>query len=627
MVYGSSTSSEKLNQPQRPRCILVAILGLWFLVRACQADGRPLAARMSAKKRSNDIIDMQKPKIFVLGLDSATWDLMRPWIDEGHLPNLAKLVAQGVSGKLDSAIPPLTPPAWTSFMTGKNPGKHGIFHFLEPQPGSYAMRYANAGSRRSQTIWQLLSKGGCSIGSINVPFTYPPEEVNGFQISGMDTPSEKSAFIFPQSLREELERTIGPLSLELRFLGAMTSDEKHQKALDEMEALDNQWTKLGLYVLEHHTADVMMLTYMSIDTVQHHFWHYMDPQHFLHDPAGAEKFRDAIRGVYQRLDRAVGEFISRLPEETVVFVVSDHGGGPVSDRVVYLNRYLAQLGLLKYRADSKSGLQSIRQKIVRGVYRLIRGSLSSSQKKALANLFPKLREKFEGAYTSYANIDWSATKAYCSEVLASPPSIWINRKGSKPHGIVDDSEYEDLVTFITGKLRELKDPRTGEPVIPHIYRRDEVFQGPYASEAADLILDWWSKNAFSSSPSFPEDSDKPPLVVRERQPMKESEWAGTHRLEGVLIARGEPVKKGTEISGARLMDMAPTLLYLAGQKIPSDMDGKVLLDLFDPAFVQANPVQYEEVSDTSQGGDQGAAYSAEEAAAVEERLKALGYIE
>ena len=109
--------------------------------------------------------------------------------------------------------------------------------------------------------------------------------------------------------------------------------------------------------------------------------------------------------------------------------------------------------------------------------------------------------------------------------------------------------------------------------------------------------------------------------------MKESEWAGTHRLEGVLVARGGPVKKGAEISGARLMDMAPTLLYLAGQKIPSDMDGKVLLDLFEPAFVQANPVQYEEVSGENQGGGQGAVYSAEEAAAVEERLKALGYID
>src|ERR1700745_805664 len=140
---------------------------------------------------------MAEPKIVIIGLDSATGDLIRPWADQGLLPNLRKISENGVSGELESAIPPLTPPAWTSFMTGKNPGKHGIFHFLEPQPGSYAMRYANAGSRRSPTIWQLLSSAGRNVGTVNVPFTYPPEQIQGFQISGMDTPSEKSPFIHP----------------------------------------------------------------------------------------------------------------------------------------------------------------------------------------------------------------------------------------------------------------------------------------------------------------------------------------------------------------------------------------------------------------------------------------------
>jgi predicted AlkP superfamily phosphohydrolase/phosphomutase len=570
---------------------------------------------------------MKKPKIFIIGLDSATWDLMRPWMAQGHLPNLSGLISNGVSGSLESAIPPLTPPAWTSFMTGKNPGKHGIFHFLEPQPGTYAMRYSNAGSRRTQTIWRLLSQAGTSVGTVNVPFTYPPEQVDGFQISGMDTPSEKSAFIYPLSLREEMERALGPISLELRYLGAMSSDEKHQKALDEMEKLDQQWTNVGQYLLEKHPADVMMLTYMSIDTVQHHFWHYMDPQHFLHDPVSAKKFSNAILNVYQRLDQAVGEFVKRLPEETTIMIVSDHGGGPVSDRVVYLNRYLAQLGLLKYLENKQSGIAKLKQKLVRTLYRVIRSSLSSSQKKMLANLFPALRERFEGAYTSFANIDWSQTKAYCSEVLASPPSIWINLKGSKPSGIVEESEYEGLLTTITQKLEELKDPRTGEQVIPRIYRRDEVFQGPYAGEAPDLILDWWSKNAFASSPSFPEEGDKPPLYIRERHPMKEPEWAGTHRYEGILIVKGGPTKKGGQISGARLMDMGPTLLYLAGEKIPSDMDGRVLTDLFEPEFVARHPVQYDQVQGDGSTGGEGSTYSAEDAALVEERLKALGYIE
>src|SRR5882757_372891 len=122
---------------------------------------------------------MKSPKLLIVGLDSATLDLIRPWAAAGLLPNLARLTKEGVSGTLQSAIPPLTPPAWTSFMTGKNPGKHGVFYFLEPQPGSYAMRYVNAGSRRTRTVFRILSDAGFTVGSMNIPFTYPPEELNG----------------------------------------------------------------------------------------------------------------------------------------------------------------------------------------------------------------------------------------------------------------------------------------------------------------------------------------------------------------------------------------------------------------------------------------------------------------
>jgi predicted AlkP superfamily phosphohydrolase/phosphomutase len=514
-------------------------------------------------------------------------------------------------------------------MTGKNPGKHGIFHFLEPQPGSYAMRYSNAGSRRTTTAWQLLSAAGYRVGTINVPFTYPPEQFQGFQISGMDTPSEKSAFIHPPELRAELERALGPLRLETRYLGGMTTKEKYQKTLEEMGALDRQWTKVALYLLEKHPVDIMMLTFMSIDTVQHHFWQYMDPKHFLYNAKDAEDFGNAVLNTYERLDHAIGELTGKLPEGTAVFVVSDHGAGPVSDTMLYLNRYLAQLGLLKYREENRSALQNLRRNLTRSAYKLIRGSLTSDQKKMVANLFPKLRERFEVAYTAYDNIDWSQTKAYCSEVLASPPSIWINRKGVKPSGIVEESEYEPLIGLITEKLNALKDPRTGEPIIPRVYRREEVYQGPYSGEAPDLILDWWSGNGFSTSPSFPEDGNKPALEVRERRPMqmKDHEWGGNHRRHGILVASGGPIRKGAQISGARLMDMAATLLYLAGQKIPSDMDARVLADLFEPEFVAKHPVVYDQVQSDDQAPGTGSTYSAEDAAMVEERLKALGYIE
>ena len=568
---------------------------------------------------------MKKPRLLIVGLDAATFDLISPWIAEGKLPNLAALMKDGAWGRLASILPPITPPAWTSFMTGKNPGKHGIFNFLEARAGTYELTYLNGASRRAKTIWRMLSDAGYTVGTMNIPFTYPPEHLNGFQISGMDTPSEKSPFVYPPELRSELVNLLGRFQLDIRYLGYMTTDPRREQVLAEMDKLDHQWLSASLYLMEKHPADVMMFTFMSIDTVQHHFWQYMDSTHHLHNPAAVERFGDAVLRVYQRLDDAVGQMLQKTSSDTSVLVVSDHGGGPTSDRVVYLNRYLAQLGLLHYRKDERSALKKLTQKVVRRSYTLLRSILSSRQKSFLARTLPRLRKSFESAFTSFNQIDWTRTKAYCSEVLASPPSISINLRGVKPRGIVEQSEYEPLLKLISDKLKELKDPRTDEPVIKRILRREEIFHGPYANEAADLILDWWETSHFSTSPSFPENTLDPAVEIRKRRPSTESEWGGTHRRNGILIAHGKSFKKGVEIQAARLIDMAPTILYLMGQSVPEDMDGRVLEELFEPAFIAANPVQVG-VSEGLKGG-QGAQYSDEEAAIVEERLKALGYIE
>ena len=563
----------------------------------------------------------------VIGLDAATWTVIRPCMAEGKMPNLAKLMKAGVSGTLESILPPITPPAWTSFMTGKNPGKHGIFHFVETEYGGYAMKYANATSRRSPTVWKLLNNAGYSVGTMNIPFTYPPEPLNGFQISGMDTPSETSPFIHPPELREELVKHLGGIQLDLRFLGAMSTDERRNQVLAEMEQMDNQWTKAALYLLENHPQDVMMFVFMSIDTVQHYFWQHMDKGHFLHDLKLAPKFGDAVRKVYERLDAAAGQIIDLLPPETTLFVVSDHGGGPVVDRTIFLNRYLAQLGLLNYDEKTTSGIRRLGKKLLRVSFSALRSTLTSRQKSRLAMLFPKIRQKSEMAYSSFTSIDWSRTKAYCSEVLASPPSIWINLKGVKPQGIVDPGDYDALVAFIIEKLAELKDPRSGKPVINRVYRRNEIFHGPFSREGADLVLDWWSEDSlFSSQPSFPEDTGKPALIIREHRPSETSEWGGTHRLNGILIGRGSGFKSGAEIANARLIDIAPTLLHLLGVPVPEDMDGKVLASAFQPDFLLARPIRSGAASGTS-ATDRPSGYTDEEAAKVEERLQALGYLE
>src|SRR4030095_9791553 len=403
-----------------------------------------------------------------------------------------------------------------------------------------------------------------------------------------------SAFVHPPELREELEKMLGGhLHLDVRFLGSMNNDERRRSVLEEMRQLDEQSPRVGLHLLQHRTQDVMMFVFMSIDTVQHYFWQFMDETHFLHDPAAKTKFGNAVRDVYVRLDATLGKFVEHAGAETSVFVVSDHGGGPVSDRTVYLNRYLAQIGLLHYRKSTDNPLKKAARAVIRSMYTVLRSNLSSRQKVWLADLLPALRDKAETSYTSFTEIDWERTQAFCSEVLASPPSIWINLKGLKPQGIVDPEDYENVRNKVIAKLGELKDPRTGEQVIKRVLKREEAFHGPFASEAADLILDWWEGGNFSTSPSFPDQTNEPAVVITEKRPTIGSEGGGTHRLHGILVAKGPHFKPGAEITGARLIDFAPTLLYLLGQPVPRDMDGKVLSDLFQPEYLQSHPIRYD----------------------------------
>lgn len=533
---------------------------------------------------------MTTVKLLIIGLDAATLDLIGPWIAEGKLSNLARLMSAGVSGRLASILPPVTPPAWTSFMTGKNPGKHGIFEFLEMPAESYSLRYLDASSRRAKTVWRMLNEAGHTVGTMNLPFTYPPEQLDGFQISGMSTPSESSPFIYPSELRNELEDRLGKFRLDPRFLGFMSTNSRRRQVIDDLKKVDDQWLRASLYLIEKHPADVMMFTFMSIDTVQHHFWQYMDPTHHYYDASGAQEFSGAVLRVYQWLDHAVGRIVESISPETSILVVSDHGGGPTSDRVLYLNRFLAQLGLLHYRESHISPLRRITKGLLRHSYDLLRGSLSSRHKIMLANIFPALRKRFESSVTSYTNIDWSRTKAFCSEVLASPPGIWINRKGIKPAGIVSESEYESLLTLITQKLSELNDPRTGEAIVKRVFHRNEIYHGPCRDEAPDLTLDWWDTSLFSTSSSLPEQTAEPPVEIIEHKPPVTNEWGGTHRRDGILIAHGKPFRKGIRIDGARLIDMTPTILHLMGQTAPDDMDGRILEELFEPEFLALHPI-------------------------------------
>jgi len=570
-----------------------------------------------------------QPQLLVIGVDGATFDLILPWAREGKLPVFSKLLDQGVRAPLKSTIPPLTAPAWTSFMTGKNPGRHGLFHFIEPQPDGYGMQYTNAKSRQARTIWTMLSAAQKTVGVINVPMTYPPEKVNGYMISGMDTPDEQSEFMHPPFLKEELQNAIGGIHLDIRHLGYMRTDEIRDLVLNEWEELEAQRTKACLYLMEKYPTDMTMVMFSSVDQVQHHFWHYMDPAHPWFDPEGAKKYRDAILRIYQTIDRQIGRLLDAISEETGVIVMSDHGAGAISQRVLYLNRYLSRVGLLTFKGQGVRGPSPRRflHAVVGFVDRLLRKHLPPQQKAALAKWLPGLRRKWESYHTAFSDIDWKQTKAFAYEVLSFCPNIWINLKGRWPQGTVEPGrEYQETMDELVKKLHELPDPKTGRPVLKQVYRKNEIYTGPYADQAPDLTLSWWDDPGFFLKASVSADADKPVVAYLDELNYG-VDWSGTHRLNGILLLRGPVFKQGETLSRADILDMAPTMLHLMGLPVPDDMDGTVLTESLKEGLLTANPIRYSKAAGETDRDLDEANYSDEDAAKVEKRLQDIGYID
>jgi predicted AlkP superfamily phosphohydrolase/phosphomutase len=572
-----------------------------------------------------------QPKILIIGLDGATFDLIKPWAAEGKLPTFERLLQQGVHGELTSTIPPVTAPAWTSFMTGKNPGKHGLYHFIEPRPGSYEMRYTNARSRLAKTIWQILNESGISVGVLNVPMTYPPDRLNGYMISGMDSPEDSTAITNPPELYQELQERFGKVSPQIRYLGYLKTDQRREGVLKGLEEMDAHYLQLTDYLLKKYPVDVAMVVFTSVDTVQHFFWQYMDRTHPQHDAVGAAKYGEAILRVYQRVDEIIAKLIGSLPEDTAVLLMSDHGFHPTSARIVHINRYLFDLGLLRLHDSSQQWYhpQTLIQATIKRVDTVLRRTLTPHQKAKVSQMFPGLRNMWESHYAGLSNIDWAQTKAYCYEILTFPSCVWINVKGLRPQGIVDPgAEYEQLMRFITDKLYELKDPMTGQQLISRVYRKQDIYHGPYLDQAPDLTLAWWDGITLLGKPSFTQDGHEPVVSFTGGRPISAGEWGGTHALQGILVFRGKPFHKGKKLEQVEIVDLAPTLLHILGLPIREDMDGRVLHEAFKAEFAAAHGIATRIRGDSDdEASPQERTYSDAEAVKVEERLRGLGYIE
>jgi predicted AlkP superfamily phosphohydrolase/phosphomutase len=518
-------------------------------------------------------------RVFLIGWDGATFDLIRPWVAEGKLPHLASLLQRGVHGPLRSTTPPGTFAAWTSFLTGTNPGTHGIFSYFRPRHGTYDLEMTTSRHRRAPTFWQLLSEAGRKVVSISVPGTFPPEPVNGVMISGYDFPGEgPGSFVdargmYPRQLYTELNHNVGPHPMDASIIGEVNRGQL-DVVLERLLETIHRKAATAKYLMSHRPWDCFMIRFGEADAAGHQFWKYCDPNSPLFTDQHPQ-LRDSLLRVYQELDRETGALLERLPADTTVLVLSEHGFGGVGDWVLYPNRWLAEKGYLRFRQakDRKPrGLEALKLWAM--------GTLPAWLQRGLCRYGPGLVGRLE-AQVRYGLIDWEGTQAYFDE-NAYFPVLRVNLRGRQPRGTVEPGgAYEELRNRLVRDLEAWRHPQSGQPIVEQPYRREEIYSGPCLDQAPDVIPKWALHSGYSYAfrKSFQASEGTWIEQVDPRIPGRVPFFtgkSGSHRDDGIFLAQGPAFRAGVPIEGAHLIDLAPTILALLDVPVPDDMDGRVL---------------------------------------------------
>ena len=555
-------------------------------------------------------------KVLIIGLDGATPELVDRWVEEDKLPYLKQIIQHGVYGKLRSVYPPISPAAWTTFATGYNPGKHGVYDFRDYDNTRYscfADTIVDSNAFAGKTIWDLVGAAGRKVGVVTVPVTYPAWRVNGFMISGYPTPDTGKSYTYPA----ELAKTIPPLVGDAAFF----KSAKPFALVEEMRRLMHLCTDVSIDQMRKDDYALFIMVVGATDRAHHDWWKYIDPSHPAYDPKQAELYGDLICKVYQDADECVGKFLDAADDDTTVIVMSDHGGGAHPKYYLHTNSWLHTLGLLqvseKARKNRSGGLkdafrQFYRTRIRRFPYlEKVYRSLPQRLKKVATNLDSQTMINLDV-------VDWKRTRAYRFPMYPPVEGIMINVAGRQPQGCVQPGEeYENLRTKILEEVRTLRHGDTGEPIVLEAYRREELYHGERLEAAPDLIL--VTRDCYKGGTGLEELVSDVPLDVL-------SHLSGVHRMDGILLAQGPHVRHNAPIEHAGIIDVAPTVLYALGMPIPSDMDGKPLTALFEEEHIHETAASYTDERTFEDVASDAYGYSEEEEESVRLKLEALGYL-
>jgi predicted AlkP superfamily phosphohydrolase/phosphomutase len=486
-------------------------------------------------------------KILVLGLDCAAPELLFGFDD---LPNIRRLMDAGAYGRLESVIPPITVPAWMCLATSQDPGSLGVYGFRNRVDHSYeGLGIATSRSISAPAIWDQLAMEGKRSIIVGVPPGYPPRRINGISVSCFLTPdTEKNVFTHPPDVSDEIRRLVGHYPVDVQGFRS----ENKAWLRDQILAMSRTQFQVVRHLLSTKEWDYFHFVDIGLDRVHHGFWKYHDPQHVLHEPDSP--FGETVHDYYRQIDGEIGRVLELLSDDTIVLVVSDHGAQRL-DGGFCVNEWLVREGLLVLKS-------------------------------------------YPGEVTPFAKleVDWEKTRVWSEGGYYA--RVFFNVKGREPHGVIERSQYEAFRDDIKTRFEKTVDMQ-GKPLGTLVFKPEDIYQS-VRNVAPDLIVHFGALYWRSiGGVGYPEihilENDTGPDDCNHAQ-------FGSF----ILAASNSPLQG--EITGARLLDMAPTLLELGGYEIPASMQGQSLVAGQHPA--SGNPQ----------------AYTLDDETIVRDRLSGLGYI-
>jgi predicted AlkP superfamily phosphohydrolase/phosphomutase len=550
-------------------------------------------------------------RTLVLGVDGATFDVIDPLVAAGRMPALAGLMRDGVRARLRSTCPPVSAPAWVTFLTGQQPGRHGVYNFQNLSGRRYSgfsETLVNSSYFRGTTLLDHLgATTELRALAYRIPMTFPAWDVrNAVLVSGPPVPDRRRAYARPSSVEAE----VGPVS-------TLTNDEVAAAKRTRNVGLIDDCNRFELELLERVVTDhlgrgtELVIGFTGIaDSLHHFFWGFHDPTSPVHEPDAPEPLRTVITRAYEAIDRTIGRILARVGDDTAVIVLSDHGGGPFPARQLNLNCFLREAGLLTAAGG--------RAQVATGVRRMIDRArpLLPGRAWMKRHLPEGVQRRIRGLRNATAAIAWERTQAYAIPIYYPVTGVWVNLAGRQPKGTVQPgAAYERLRHDLAARLAGLRDPVTGAPLVAGVWKREDVWQGPHTDDAPDLVVETVAgyHGGFELE-QLVTDVPRPTLAA----------VSGSHQKEGILVAAGGPFRRGVAIDPPHLADVLPTALHLIGAPLPDDLDGRVIADALQPEFLAGRPVAL--VSRANREGGR-VALSDDDEGEMRKFLQGLGYVE